>query len=59
MLMHLLLQVTPRETYRFRMIAAGVLYPFRVSVDGHQITVVATDCMILYIYSTGDPWTDI
>ena len=35
--------MTRGQTYRFRMIAAGVLYPFRVSVDGHQITVVASD----------------
>ncbi|XP_060069167.1 uncharacterized protein LOC132549267 [Ylistrum balloti] len=31
------------QTYRFRVINADILYPFRVSVDNHKITVVATD----------------
>lgn len=35
--------VTRGETYRFRVIQAGALYPLRVSVDNHNITVVASD----------------
>ncbi|XP_064643031.1 uncharacterized protein LOC135497216 [Lineus longissimus] len=31
------------KRYRFRIIAAGNLYPFRVSIDQHELTVVATD----------------
>ncbi|KAK3733860.1 hypothetical protein RRG08_031800 [Elysia crispata] len=35
--------VTRGQTYRFRMIGSGSLYPFRVSVDGHPMTIIATD----------------
>ena len=31
------------QRYRFRVIGVGALYPFRVSVDGHNITVIASD----------------
>ncbi|XP_041379560.1 laccase-2-like [Gigantopelta aegis] len=30
-------------TYRFRLISAGILYPFRISVDEHNLTIVASD----------------
>ncbi|XP_014787382.1 uncharacterized protein LOC106881493 [Octopus bimaculoides] len=36
-------EVKSGEHYRFRVIAAGALYPFEVSVDGHQMVVVASD----------------
>ncbi|KAL3851968.1 hypothetical protein ACJMK2_015658 [Sinanodonta woodiana] len=29
--------------YRFRVIAAGVLYPFRISVDNHPLKIIASD----------------
>ncbi|RUS85498.1 hypothetical protein EGW08_006706, partial [Elysia chlorotica] len=35
--------VTRGQTYRFRMIGSGSLYPFRVSIDDHPLTVIATD----------------
>ncbi|XP_046357790.2 laccase-like [Haliotis rufescens] len=35
--------VKPNTQYRFRVIAAGHLYPFRVSVHGHELTIVASD----------------
>lgn len=35
--------VTKGETYRFRVIQAGTIYPLRVSVDNHNITVIASD----------------
>ncbi|XP_064606091.1 uncharacterized protein LOC135470972 [Liolophura sinensis] len=35
--------VAPGHQYRVRVIAAGELYPFRISVDNHLITVVASD----------------
>jgi len=31
------------KRYRFRVIGTGALYPFRVSVDGHNISVIASD----------------
>ena len=31
------------NTYRFRVIQAGMMYPLKVSVDGHNLKVVATD----------------
>lgn len=31
------------STYRFRFIHSGALYPFRMSIDGHKLTVVASD----------------
>ncbi|XP_076442624.1 uncharacterized protein LOC143281319 [Babylonia areolata] len=36
-------EVEKGEDYRFRVVGAGVIYPFRVSVEGHRIQVVATD----------------
>ncbi|XP_069141172.1 uncharacterized protein [Argopecten irradians] len=36
-------KVTSMEQYRFRVINVGGLYPFRVSVDGHNITLIASD----------------
>ncbi|XP_064605204.1 uncharacterized protein LOC135470287 [Liolophura sinensis] len=35
--------VTGGSSYRVRVIAAGELYPFRVSVDQHLITIIASD----------------
>jgi FtsP/CotA-like multicopper oxidase with cupredoxin domain len=31
------------KSYRFRIIGVGSLYPFRFSIDNHELTVVATD----------------
>ena len=31
------------KRYRFRVIGVGALYPFRVSVDNHMLTVIASD----------------
>ena len=42
--------VTRRKKYRFRVIGTGSLYPLRVSVDNHEILVVATDGYDI------DPW---
>eukprot|EP00111_Clytia_hemisphaerica_P000191 TCONS_00000475-protein len=36
-------KVKPNQTYRFRVIQAGTIYPLRVSVDRHTLTVVASD----------------
>ena len=36
-------KVKPNQTYRFRVIQAGTIYPLRVSVDNHTLTVVASD----------------
>ena len=35
--------ITKGQTYRFRVIQAGTMYPLRVSVDNHDITVIAAD----------------
>ena len=35
--------VTPNETYRFRIIGAQGLYAYRFSIDGHKLTLIATD----------------
>lgn len=35
--------VTKGSQYRFRVIQAGTIYPLRVSVDNHNITVIASD----------------
>ena len=35
--------VTKGQKYRFRVIAAGSLYPFRMSVDNHNLTLIASD----------------
>ncbi|CAL1531522.1 unnamed protein product [Lymnaea stagnalis] len=36
-------KVNATNSYRFRVIGSGSVYPFRVSIDGHPITLVATD----------------
>ncbi|XP_064638257.1 uncharacterized protein LOC135494275 [Lineus longissimus] len=36
-------KVKKGSKYRFRVIGAGAMFPFRVSVDGHELLVVATD----------------
>lgn len=36
-------KVKQGSVYRFRAIGVGALYPFRVSVDGHMITVIESD----------------
>ncbi|KAK7104785.1 uncharacterized protein [Littorina saxatilis] len=38
-----IIEVEQGKQYRFRVIAAGAIYPFRVSVQGHRIGVKATD----------------
>ena len=35
--------VEPGETYRFRLIHTGTMYGLRFSIDGHKLTVIATD----------------
>ncbi|XP_062608275.1 uncharacterized protein LOC134270113 [Saccostrea cucullata] len=35
--------VTQGSTYRFRVIGVGALFPFRVSVDDHVITIIESD----------------
>lgn len=42
--------VTRKKKYRFRVIGASALYPLRVSVDNHDMTVVASDGYDI------DPW---
>lgn len=36
-------KVEPGKNYRFRVISAGNLYPFRISIDNHPLTIVASD----------------
>lgn len=36
-------KVKKNQTYRFRVIQAGTIYPLRVSVDNHNFSVVASD----------------
>lgn len=36
-------QVRKGETYRFRLIATGTAYPWEISIDQHNLTVVSTD----------------
>ncbi|KAK3595589.1 hypothetical protein CHS0354_009546 [Potamilus streckersoni] len=36
-------QIQQGHTYRFRVIGAGALYPFRISIDEHNLTIVASD----------------
>ncbi|KAJ8299997.1 hypothetical protein KUTeg_021516 [Tegillarca granosa] len=38
-----IINVKPSKKYRFRVIGTGALYPFRVSVDNHEMTVIASD----------------
>ena len=35
--------VNQGETVRFRVIAVGIIYPLRISVDQHYLTIVASD----------------
>ena len=35
--------VNQGETVRFRVIAVGVIYPLRISVDQHYLTIVSSD----------------
>ena len=35
--------VTKDQKYRFRVIGSGMIVPLRISVDGHSLSVVATD----------------
>ena len=35
--------VKPKKTYRFRLIGAQETYAYKFSIDGHKLTVVATD----------------
>ncbi|XP_057293169.1 LOW QUALITY PROTEIN: uncharacterized protein LOC130621834 [Hydractinia symbiolongicarpus] len=35
--------VTPGKSYRFRVIHTGTIYPLRISVDQHDLTVMASD----------------
>lgn len=35
--------VGQNQTYRFRLINAAAMYPYRVSIDGHPLTVIASD----------------
>ena len=37
------INVEPGKTYRFRVINVGTMYQLRISVDGHNISVMATD----------------
>ncbi|CAE1312425.1 unnamed protein product [Acanthosepion pharaonis] len=43
--------VKPGKKYRFRVIAAGALYPFEISVDGHKLQIVASDGFELEPYA--------
>jgi FtsP/CotA-like multicopper oxidase with cupredoxin domain len=36
-------QVEVNKSYRFRVINAAAMYPYRISVDSHSLTVIATD----------------
>ena len=36
-------EVESNRVYRFRVINHGALYPFRISVDDHEMSVVASD----------------
>lgn len=42
--------VSKGETVRFRVIAVGSIYPLRISVDQHYLTVISSDAF--YIEST-------
>ena len=35
--------VQPTKQYRFRVIGAGALYPWTISIDNHKLTMIATD----------------
>ncbi|KAK3595591.1 hypothetical protein CHS0354_009547 [Potamilus streckersoni] len=36
-------EVVQGQAYRFRVIGAGALYPFRISIDEHNLTIIASD----------------
>ena len=36
-------EVVQSKVYRFRVIGHGTIFPFRISVDDHEISVVASD----------------
>ena len=36
-------KVLMSKKYRFRVINVGTIYPFRISVDQHEITIIASD----------------
>ena len=42
-----ILEVIQGHTYRFRLIHTGVHYAYRFSIDGHKVTVMATDGYIV------------
>ena len=42
--------VTRKKKYRFRVIGTSALYPLRVSVDNHDMTVISSDGYDI------DPW---
>ena len=35
--------VTRGQKYRFRVIGVGSLYPLRISIDNHHLTIISTD----------------
>nr|XP_006812258.1 PREDICTED: laccase-like [Saccoglossus kowalevskii] len=37
------IEIVKKGTYRFRLISAAMMYPFRFSIDGHELHVFATD----------------
>ena len=42
-----ILEVIPGRTYRFRLLHTGVQYMYMFSIDGHKLTVMATDGYIV------------
>lgn len=38
-------KVRPGHRYRFRVICASLAYGFRLSVDGHDLNIIASDSM--------------
>jgi FtsP/CotA-like multicopper oxidase with cupredoxin domain len=41
-------KVTRGQKYLFRVIGTGALYPWRISVDQHNLTMVAVDSFTLH-----------
>lgn len=37
------IEVEQNRTYRFRLIAAGAIFPYRLAVEDHELSIVATD----------------
>lgn len=35
--------VTRGSKYRFRVIATGSIYPLRISIDNHELTIISSD----------------